>query len=193
MITLVCGYRRTGKDTLYSMVNEGVKFNWIVYSNKFSEINMKKCVKISFSDTLRNEVEKLYKISKPHDYDNVKDLPICNGRSYRDILIEHAALRLDQNKYYWVENAHDWNNNNINVMVCDFRYKHEYEYIEKSGNDIMTIRLFRSEVEIPGKDVTSEHGLDDFLTDYLFVTSEEEFEKAVEIFPQYKNFVRIRQ
>jgi hypothetical protein len=61
--------------------------------------------------------------------------------------------------------------------------------------NIITIRVFRKEVDIPpfapkGME-DSEHDLDAYQTTFLFVRDDLDFEEACKIFPQYKNYVRV--
>lgn len=203
MIRLVCGYKRTGKDTLVKMFNQEEDFNWVVYHNPETKSHFKiePVKRVGFADKLREEVNLILDISEEIDYDTFKETVVRDNKTYRDFLIEHAAYRRGQNIDYWVERAAKWNklNNNINenteehIMITDWRYPNESEYLRKSGLDVITIRVFRSEVPVPPDNIISEHQLDNMDTDFLLVpraNTEDEFGKACELFPQYQNFVK---
>lgn len=194
MIQLIGGYRRTGKDTLVRMLNGEESFNWLVYKNSDNKnkFQINRCKRIGFSDKLRQEVDDFLNISSNvSDYDTFKETIIKDSKTYRDFLIEHAAYRRNQDINYWIKVATDWNNVKENeiISITDWRYPNEVNYLKSLGLNVITIRVFRSNVPIPSKDVTSEHQLDDILSDYLLVLSPEEFEKACKIFPQYSNYV----
>ena len=198
---LVCGYKRTGKDYLFKMFNNEIDFNWVVYTkpnsdkefginddnriNKDNRIN-----RVGFADALREEVNNLYDVRSDEDYDVLKEMVIKDGRTYRDLLIEHAAFRRNQNIDYWISLASKDIISKNDVMITDWRYPNEVDYLLNLDLKITTIRVFRSEVPIPPVEMISEHQLDDIVTDFLLVP-ENEFNKACEIFPQYKSYVRL--
>lgn len=191
MITLIAGYKRTGKDTLVKMFNQEQPFNWLVYSNGGDKFDPQPANRIGFADKLREEVDNILGINTENlDYDEFKETIVKDGKTYRDFLIEHAAVRRNENIDYWVSIAFDWKSlTNDNICITDWRYPNELEYLKQFDNlTVRTIRLYRSEVPIPPPEVISEHQLDDLLTDYLLVTSEDEFEKACSVFPQYKSY-----
>ena len=197
MINLITGYKRTGKDTLIKMLNGQEAFNWIVYvhPNSPNRFIIEPNDRISFADKLRQEVNDILNIPDPIDYDAYKETIIRDGKTYRDFLIEHAAKRRNEDVNYWLNKATDWDNINSNskISITDWRYPNELEFLNKLKHlTVTTIRLYRSEVPIPPANVSSEHQLDDILTDFLFVSPNKgEFEKACLLFPQYKDYVSI--
>jgi len=196
MITLIAGYRRTGKDTLVKMFNGETPFNWIVYKHPGNDKRfvMKKVKRIGFADKLRVELDTILGTDESIDYDTYKEIIIKDGKTYRDCLRDHAKIKRDQDINYWVRRATEWDKvySDDRIAVTDWRYINELEYISNFKNlEITTIRLYRSEISIPSNDITSEHQLDNILTDFLLVTSSEEFKKACELFPQYKEFIQI--
>ena len=193
-VYVVCGYKRTGKDTLVKMFNEDINFNWIIYSSDNHKLKINNVIRIGLADELRLEVGKIYNISESIDYDTFKETMIRDGKTYRDILIEHGAFRREQNINYWVDKClNKLKMNNGSIMITDWRYLNELEYMLKNLKNIITIRLYRSNVPYPPDNVISEHQLDDVKTDFLLVpkiNTEEEFKKACDLFPQYKNYTR---
>lgn len=197
---LVCGYRRTGKDTLVKMFNEELPFNWIIYRNSDSEkyLDVKPVKRVGFADKLRQEVNQILNLTDNFDYETFKETIVRkftsgeftgdDGKTYRDFLIEHGGFRRSQDVNYWVKQVLPMVTEES--MITDWRFVNELLYLQSNLDLIKTIRLFRSEVPIPSMNIDSEHNLDNTTTDFLLVTNEEEFVKACEVFPQYKNFVR---
>src|SRR4030042_3174435 len=83
LITLVCGYRRTGKDKLYDILTNNIlekdRFKWRVYKpstsispdSKFDKFQKYK--RIGFADALKREASLEYGIPE-HIDDNEKDI-----------------------------------------------------------------------------------------------------------------------
>ncbi len=187
MIHLVCGYKRTGKDTLVKMFNNEEKFDWVVYSAG-NHLDVVPVVRVGFADKLRQEVNQVLNIREDMDYDTFKEIVVSDGKTYRDILIEYAAYRRDQDIDYWVKQVSLTPGQNY--MVTDWRYKNEVEFLQKRGF-VTTIRVYRSEVPVPGKDVISEHSLDNECTDFLLISPSEKFEEVCKLFPQYTGYKRV--
>lgn len=186
MLRMVCGYRRTGKDTLLEMFNNQRPFQWLVYGNK-KKFEINTVERISFADNLRKEVDYIYQIQPHGDYSQFKETVVYGDKTYRDLLIRHAEYRREQDVNYWVKNATDWKKiQTKNIMITDWRYLNELNWVNKYNPE--TIRLFRSDVPIPEHDVSSEHQLDSLVTDFLLVPNKEDFSKACKIFPQYSSF-----
>ena len=202
MIQMVCGYKRTGKDCLLRMFNNELPFQWLVYG-KNKQFQIHKSNRVSFADNLKKEVNYIYKIQPTGDPDEFKEKVVYGDKTYRDLLILHAEYRRNQDINYWVKNATNWNtinfgnttnlnntkildNTNTNIMITDWRYINEFEWLKKYNP--ITIRVFRSKVPIPPNNVISEHQLDNVLTDFLLVPNQEDYINACKIFPQYNNF-----
>lgn len=199
-IYLMCGYRRTGKDTLYNILSLGDSnnsFPWKIYGkekggNTFI-IDRSRIIRFGFADALKEEVFNIYGIPK-----NIPDLEkdVKRYRHYltgeiisaRDAYIEYGANKRKEDIDYWCKKITNIPKGICSCIVTDWRFINEVEYVSSNFHTI-TIRLYRSEVEIPPKDVVSEHSLDNYLTDYLFVRDEEELKKATEVFPQYASYV----
>ena len=110
MINLITGYKRTGKDTLVKMLNGDEPFNWIIYKSS-TNLNEKPknekhfvlepSERIGFADKLRLEVDTILNIDTTSiDYNSLKELIIKDGKTYRDFLIEHGALRRSEDINY---------------------------------------------------------------------------------------------
>ncbi len=173
-------------------------FRWVVYKNQRNEKHfvIESVDRVGFADKLREEVNAILNISDSIDYDTFKNTIIQEGKTYRDFLIDHAAHRRGQNLDYWVARALDWDslNEDDRIMITDWRYPNELSYLRSYPRlEIITIRLFRSQVPIPLNNVISEHQLDPIVTDFLLVpieNHETEFALVCNLFPQYQNYVR---
>lgn len=222
-IYLICGYKGTGKDTLYKYIREkrkdishlyGIKtLSYAVLSTKDNKFDLNKYYdtsRISFADLLKEEVIEIYSIPEIYNTDDSKDIPITEFEidneldtkmkgmdlespySFRDFCIYHAKIRRDEDSEYWIKkslvNFTDYCNN----MVTDFRYPNEEQYLKSLEDvNVITIRVFRSCIEIPPQNMISEHQLDDFTTDYVLVpykNTKHEIEKLKEKFPQYADY-----
>lgn len=204
-ITLVCGYRRTGKDKLYNILTNDLeaRFKWRIYKSptcSSPEFNkFQKYKRIGFADTLKHEAHTEYGIPE-HINDDEKDIKQFehykshNIVSARDIYIELGALRRLEDKEYWCRTALTQvpNDINTNCIITDWRYKNEIQYAAEIFPHITTVRVYRSEVPEPHISIQSEHELDDYKTDFLLLCESDhvnEFNKAVKRFPQYNGYV----
>lgn len=206
-VILICGYRRTGKDTFYQkLIGEKFPFSWLVYAAttdkraterwqtliaKASQIK-----RLAFADKLKAEIKEIYGID-PAIPDKQKDTKMfihhITGEkvSYRDICIEWGTFRKWRNHNYWVSKVWEEMHNNNIYLITDFRFAEELIYLYgKPGVEIITIRLYRKSVPEPPLEIESEHGLDLIRTDYLLL--EEPLDEEIsEKFPQYRNFQEI--
>lgn len=194
----LCAYRRTGKDTFCNYLQSGdnvLSCQWNVFTkgnNAFPRPSPD-IQRVAFADILKREVITVLD-RRGISIDNIeenKDKPILpSGRTFRDLCIAHATSKRKENPDYWCQQALL---GNIGKYICvtDWRFPNEYEYFRTSGvfDEITTIRLFRSDVPIPPKVELSEHSLDNIQTDFLLCPPGDE-EKALNIFPQYKNYRR---
>lgn len=87
---------------------------------------------------------------------------------------------------------------NINYVITDWRFHNEAKYTIDNYKQVLTIRIYRSDVPEPSPDIQCEHDLDNYCTDFLLVPGFaeqnhdddiKEFEKAIEKFPQYKGYI----
>lgn len=197
-INLCTGYRKTGKDSLYQELIGNRKYTWYVYCNQnlhknynFSLFN--ETIRIGFADKLKEEASLKYNIPL-HISDEDKDKKIYVHPktkqlvSARDIYIEWGKKRRNEDINYWVKKVEEQFVPEYNNIITDWRFINEYEYLNERYPFITTIRLFRSDVPIPNYDIESEHNLDTFETDYLFLATPNDFDIALELFPQYSNF-----
>lgn len=204
LVTLVCGYRRTGKDKLYEILSgkSSGGFKWRIYRvprtygvPKFNE--SKTYMRVAFADALKREAAEEYKIP-PVIPDNEKDVKKFRHHktgemvSARDIYIEWGAVRREQDINYWCKAVLDSipDDSDTNCVITDWRYLNELKYVLSTGVNFAAVRLYRSDVPEPSADIESEHNLDYCATDYLLLRDDlpGEFERAVKRFPQYHDY-----
>ena len=224
-VILICGYRRTGKDTLCAILSNNNQstslFKWRVYRHPslltkyITNKNASTYVRTAFADALKYEASQVYSIPLvisdadkdikqfKHNEDVVRfqgnstffTKQSCKDvlRSARDIYIEWGAFRRSQDIDYWCKAAFN-NVPNDSTTVCvvtDWRYHNEAKYVIDTFSDVVTVRIYRSDVPEPDADIDSEHNLDDYQTDLLLIQNdiEGEFERVVEKFPQYIQYI----
>ena len=194
MWILVCGYKRTGKDTLHCILTglkNVEKYYWCVYSREGFDISIfldhskSDFSRVAFADPLKEHVRKTYSLPDDAFDDYKKDKAInIEGKKVtpRDLLIKHSS---DQQ---WHVIATQEATSARNFVVTDWRFHCEYEHIAKTFSNPCTVRVFRKDVSVPSEDVKSEHELDKTLTDVLLLPEgEDELVKCFELFPQYKD------
>jgi hypothetical protein len=193
-VVLLCGYRGTGKDTLFTEWEQG-RFPWKVYRSRLSEqlgfpIPLAP-VRVAFADPLKQEVAEQYGVP----IDAPKEEKLWRNEagelvSARDLYIAWGAYRRSQDPNYWCKKGAELVMKAPGTaVVTDWRFVNEGMYFDERFPDLITVRLFRSAVPIPPEDIESEHQLDGATTDYLLVTSQEDFAAAVEQFPQYRDYI----
>lgn len=206
-ITLVCGYRRTGKDMLFNILSNpdesSSRFKWRIYKHPdkldktFKSANTK-YMRTSFADALKREASAQYGIPlsiSDADKDKRQFTHYSTGEtvSARDIYIEWGAIRREQDLNYWCKSALAVvpNDRTANCVVTDWRFRNEAIYALNTFNNVITVRIYRSDVPEPAMDIESEHNLDTYTTDFLLLRDkdDEEFIKAVRRFPQYANYI----
>ena len=191
MILILIGYKGTGKDTLFKILNKEIKeyHPWLIFNkdnDKFTYINLN-FTRLAFADSLKDEVKSLYNIECSEENKDIKNININNELvSFRSLCINYGKNTLDKQK--WVKIVCSKINNNTNYIITDLRFKHEIEYLkmffDKNNIEYKTIRLFNSDINIPDKNIISEHELDDYKTNFLFLKKFEDKDK----FTQYNNF-----
>ncbi len=201
-IGLICGYRKTGKDGLYSILTGSTleeRFQWRVYRNgSSSDLKSEQYIRISFADRLKVEASSIYNIPEiisDEDKDIKQFIHYKTGElvSARDIYIEHGTYRRNQDIDYWCKKACESIDNSSETLylVTDWRFNNEVEYMSKFSQNLFTMRLYRSDVPEPDIHIASEHNLDNYQTDLLLLPDNypDEFQKAIKRFPQYTLYI----
>ena len=207
-ILMVCGYRGTGKDTLCEQFNSIKPFNWKVLGKRDIQhaLRIQPAKRIAYADVLKKTVHKMLGINEDINTEPLKEMLLLQiekiigyelskqydkNKSLRDYYIQYAKEKRQEDENYWCSRI-ELKELKGTIMVTDWRYKNEYEYVRTHWiyNTMTTIRVFRKDVSIPQHE--SEHELDGVQTDYVLIPEKEyekEYNKLIEIFPQYSEYV----
>jgi hypothetical protein len=143
---LISGWKGNGKDFIGNIIEKE-------YGYKKDKI----------AKSLKEKVSEKYNISlELFESQEGKRTLFETGETYRDLLVRHGEeMRIDDNSY-WVKELVERTNGNI--VISDWRFVEEYEYLKKTGSNIVTIRVER--FDKIDTDCKTEHSLDDFGFDY---------------------------
>jgi len=202
---LLTAYRRTGKD-YFAAILQGKQvphFKWLAYrppNVQGVKLKIQPYKQMSYAKALKIETSNIFEIPE-FVSDAEKDVPQYIHKdtgalvSARDLYIEIGAKRRAQSLDYWVKfvcDDYDQSPPETVAVITDWRFPNELLYTRQrytAPEDVVTVRLFRSDVPIPPADVDSEHSLDAEATDILLVPSHEDFVVAKTLFPQYSDYV----
>jgi hypothetical protein len=216
-VHLVCGYKRSGKDTFYKSLKKGIleKVNpgeditpkvpyFYIFSHShdinldLSEVFLEQA---SFAAMVKKEVQKYFQISfkKSEVEDLCKDnLEFFDEekkkyRTLREYYIEHAMNMREKDSDHWAKATEKYifckqKDSREQFMITDWRFTNERIYFEKNFSSI-TYRIFRDEADDENFFDITEHSLDNEITDFLVLGSLEDVEKAKVKFPQYKDYI----
>lgn len=216
---MICGYKKTGKDTLAQYLSEDIHNRWgsfIILANPrldsvtpvWKYITPGHWRRDSFADEIRREIETCYpamvsaiRIAHGHDYDRIKEIKYdcptdqsLHGKSIRDLMLYIGRRTPDVNPDRWVEIVSDRiQESGKHTVISDFRFPNEYEFM-KTRFSVTTVRIFRMDVEVPPMDHPAEHDLDNFPTDYVLVPLINwpfQVKRLLEVFPWTEQYVRI--
>jgi hypothetical protein len=149
-ILLLSGYMQSGKDTVAE---------YLVSSFKFK--------RFAFADILKDETSDIYSISRElMDTTLGKATMLTDGKTVREVLIQHGAKRRQQDPDYWINLVVEKIKccNNEYIVISDWRFKNEYNGIVDKCKHVTTLRINRWK-EPPLLD-ESETSLDTFHFDY---------------------------
>lgn len=213
-ILLLCGYRRSGKDTIAGQLNGSIsidKYRWTALQNPKSSLTFdlskwSNTQRISFAEQLKLDVlaqlglDKLFTLTTLEQY---KDIPIGDipleipktldlKKTLRDYLIEIGEEKRALDPYYWCKAAFRNYDPNHNYIVTDWRFPNEYKYITNFivPDQLITCRVFRGEIEIPTFE--GEHYLDQVKTDLVVVPEHNlqfQLDTLIKQFPQYTSYI----
>src|SRR5579871_6294520 len=215
-ILLTCGYTKTGKDTLFRNIS-GLSDNKHKYAlfrsskdikldNNFLKFISEKTKRIGFADQIKRDVNyELLGTYNPFAFDAFKDslkvtkkgVPWASEmKTLRQYYIDHGCNMRKIDPDHWVKEAEKCIGDNTLINITDFRFPNECEYFVKKSEKyrVTTVRIFRSSVDVPNINEPSEHSLDQFVTDYVVISGQDqetindEFNKLVKQFPQYADY-----
>lgn len=218
-LQLICGYTQSGKTTLCSApvvidpIREGEipdlggRYHQIIYCspdrNSSDTPNLDGVVERPFAAALKEESHERLGLKIPRElWDVVKDKiqvrdPVTGQyNTIRHYYLEYGSAdspELRRDPDHWTRKAFEDFDGNGNWIASDWRKIGELENTKalavSKGVPFTTWRVYRSSVPIPGPDSRLEHDLDRITTDLLCVQSPEEFVRACELFPQYREYV----
>lgn len=194
---LICGYRGTGKDTLYKSFIGDKTFSWkkfqyknipsnFILTDNYNPIDKEspnsKLVRFGFADSLKLEVLKilglpffnheLYKDKTLFEIEEVLKYKIPysidKNKTLRDLYILFGTSERLKNQYHWCEKVYQQIKDEDFVVITDFRYPNEKDFFLDKG-EVITIRVFRKDVIPAGLEVENEHLLDTFKTDLVYL------------------------
>jgi len=73
-------------------------------------------------------------------------------------------------------------------VVTDWRFANELHCTNDMFTNVITARVYRKDVPEPPINLESEHSLDNYVTDYLLLSSPDEFNDTVKKYPQYAEY-----
>lgn len=181
----MCGYKRTGKDT-FSF--ERSPEPWLVYAARQSDKHVASTLFrahwmtfVAFAAPLKRACGSL---PERTEEEKAAARVVWNAA--------FAAADETQRRAWLVETLGDEPIRGDECkMVTDFRMPYQLDYARTLCDNVVTVRLFRSEVPVPPADEYTEHALDTLSTTLLLVKSEPEFAKACALWPQYGNYVKL--
>lgn len=202
-IILVCGYTKTGKDTVCNQFSRSssIPFNWNIYKNSFKRdirdlILNHTFIRRASADAVKKSHCSTYNLDI-NMIEEEKDKLFIDGKTHRDFLKELATIERSKYIDVWINKStsdlvYDHTSKNI-VVITDWRFENEWYYVYNMfpPDSIITIRLFSPIIPIPDQSIISEHELDNWTTDYIFVR-DGDLNDVVMIFPQYENFTLIK-
>lgn len=192
---MICGYRGTGKDVLASQLSQPagqsspIPFNWLIlraYPDVDEEIVpfdlTTARTRVASADELKRQVM-IEEGLDLNDYtEELKSQVIRDGKTFRDILIETAMSKREQDPVYWIRNAYqtyvDRHSDDPSYVISDWRFPNELAYLQEQGQQPITVRVFRPTVE--RVDTVSETSLDDVLTDFVLFNDQYVMEQLSE-------------
>lgn len=204
---LLCGYRWSGKDTIFNVLADksmSGRFVWRIYKHpsrldqtlECDDSNSTQYHRIAFADTLKQEAGIEYGIPRmipdsEKDIKQFKHYKTGKSVSARDIYCEWGAIKRCQDPDYWCKMAFKSVpiDNDICCIVTDWRFRNEEQFVTRSLTNVVTARVYRSEVTEPDINISSEHDLDDYQTSLLLAPDDQDFDRAVNRFPQYRDYI----
>lgn len=166
--------------------------------------NKKTLIRTAMADMVKEEIHDYFKLNftskecaeLAKDHLTFYDEETMVYRSLRSYYIEHAMKMRKINPDHWCNKAYvnllmsdtiqnDHENNDVGIT--DWRFKNEKLFFEKVG-EVKSYRIFRKETNDENFFDTSEHELDNEITDFLVVGSIEDVEVAKKKFPQYYDY-----
>jgi hypothetical protein len=181
------------------------KYHWTIYmDSKDTTIPFFRSdtVRIASADPLKPEVHEYLNLP-PGNYEKVKDTLVVMDPITREMkilrqhYIDYGTSKRKFNPCHWPAEAAKPFTSKLNkdqlekimYYISDWRFPEESLYYETVFNAATRLRFYRKEVIDPGKDVLSEHSVDDITTQLLLIPSPDHFPDALKLHPQYSTFI----
>ena len=152
LLVMISGWARVGKDAAASLMTDEMGFR-----------------RLAFADALKEDVAAATDLPIETFHLASKDAPLANickayptARSPRDLLLQHAAAARAKNPdIYAAQVAEKIIDEGVNrIVISDWRYKREYDYLVREFPEFQFLRLRISRLGISGSPDPSEHDLD---------------------------------
>lgn len=197
-IVLVCGYRGHGKDTFFRYLaghTDVFKFDFFATSfgnhSNLLRGTIERFERIALADFLKHEVAEELGVTMDYLDENKAKRLDEDGivyafeevipedpehPTYRDVLIDRAALRRSEDLDHYVKLAYHEITTNERfdgaiAVITDWRYENEYSFFsdcQRIGvGGVTTVRAHNPNGVVPHSTVMSEHQLDGFATNLL--------------------------
>lgn len=185
-VLLIRGFSRHGKDTFYQSMCGKNNHRWYIYRSSRDFLpDFEGYHRKAFADGVKKRF--------PPCDDGEKDSkllvdPVTQRKTtFRQAYIEEAAKGNSQDPEYWCKVAFSGICSG-KYCVTDWRRLEEYKYIQDRADRIATLFVWRSDQKEPPELRIEEHYLDNQTTQFLVLSTQEDFRLCVERFPQYRSF-----
>lgn len=182
MITLVTGYSRTAQINLPRLFNQELPWNYAVYS-KNKTLKVRNVEHVRIEKTVLKDIEERFRYRQKIDLNFQKSLEYTN---------KYIAKQREIDPDYFIRKCFErviCGNEMKDLMITDFKYLNEMEFLEKKGKYLRTIRVISHNDEMESAENFSD--IVNLTTDFLLVPlgdHELMFEKTFKKFPQYRSF-----
>ena len=213
-IHLVAGYKGSGKDSFYKKIIDINNIKRYTQCSEFQPyfyiLTKPGCIDTNFYFYKTVPIRKALADAVKEEIHTKLGLKFTNMEC-QELAKEHLLLK-DENdnesgalkplRYYYIKYALEAREKDIDhwckkidygdkisseIMITDFRFLNEQIYFE-SKHDVLTYRVFRKEKDNNNFSDSSEHQLDNEITDFLVVGSIDDIEYAKDKFPQYSDY-----
>ncbi len=153
ILVMISGWARVGKDAAASLMTDEMGFR-----------------RLAFADALKEDVAVATGLPVETFHLAIKDKLLENpckayptAKTPRDLLLQHAlAARAKNLDVYAAQVAEKIIDEGLSrVVISDWRYKREYDYLAREFSDYRILRLRINRLGVSGSPDPSEHDLDE--------------------------------
>ena len=196
MLTFVTGYSGSGKTTLPKLYNKLLPFNYAIYRSPLYQASPYLTVRPAGEVRITTELRKSFKFRYNYLTDITNDELYEHHKKHKPDFIQHLEKYTEEMRrfepLFFIRSCYNKfmvGNEGENLIVTDFRFENEFEFLCDRGRRPTTVRIFKTEAKESNRE--SDHALDKFKTDFLFVPlerKEEHFQNACKQFHHYSNY-----